>query len=198
MWTARYENSGRWSYPKCLALDRDCNVYIAGDIWTMSSNADVAIIKYNPEGAEKWAIIYNDPKNTRDIANALMVDISGNVYVTGASRGKCWSTFKTIKFAQTGEDTLTTPVITGYELNSNIPNPFKKQTLIYYKLPRSSYVTLKIFNQLGQQVAFEDLGHKLEGKHAYHFKADNLTSGIYFYQLKAGDFMKTRKMVLVQ
>ncbi len=198
LWKACFETCYFWDYPGCLTLDRDGNIYVAGGIGGYGTDSDIAIVKYTPEGKERWSMIYNDTRNTRDRVNEMTIDFSGNVYIAGVAEGNHWSNFKTVKFSQTGEDSLTASEIGGYELSHNIPNPFKKQTVIYYQLPRSSRVTIKIFNSLGQQVAFKDLGQQPEGRHGYYFLEENLPSGIYFYQLKAGDFSKTRKMVLIR
>lgn len=198
LWTARHDNFDHWCYPTCLAFDYDCNVYVASDIWNEGTGSDILMVKYNPSGEKRWVINYNDPRNTNDYIRKLSVDHSGNLYVAGSSEGKYWSNFKTIKFSQTGEDTLSIPAIAGYELKHNIPNPFRQQTLIYYQLPKPSQVKIKIFNQLGQHVAVENLGKQLKGRHAYHFSGENLPSGVYFYQLKADNFVKTRKMVLIR
>ncbi|MBC8186123.1 SBBP repeat-containing protein [candidate division KSB1 bacterium] len=198
LWSTSQKQSDYLGYPRCLVLDLDCNVYVAGDIWNEGTGSDVNIAKYNSQGEEKWTIHYNDPRNTNDVTRDMKVDKLGNIFVAGSTEGKYWSNYKVLKFSQTGADTLTTPIISGYELKNNIPNPFRTQTLIYYTLPKASKVKIKVFNQLGQQVAFEDLGKKPEGKYAFHFQTNDLTSGIYFYQLKAGEFMKTKKMILIQ
>jgi len=196
LWT-RTNNSGQWGYPTCLAVDRHGNAYIAGVMDYANTQSDILILKYNPQGDEKWAIDYNDPRNTRDTANKLAIDFSGNVYVAGSARGKYWSQFKTIKFSQTEEDSSVVPLMSGFELFHNIPNPFRKQTLIYFVLPQSGHVTFNIFNQLGQKVYFKDLGQRQEGKQGLYFLNENLPSGIYYYQLRADGFVKTRKMAVV-
>ena len=198
LWTARHDNYDHWSYPACLAVDQDCNVYVAGDTWNAGSGSDILMVKYDPKGEEKWVVCYNDPRNINDHIRKLSVDHSGSLYVAGSSAGKYWSNFKTIKFSQTGSDSLTISKIDGIELKPNIPNPFRQQTLIYYQIPRISRVKIKIFNQLGQQIAYEDLGEKPAGQFAYHFNANNLPSGIYFYQLRTDEFAKSRKMLLIR
>ena len=198
LWTARHDNLDHWCYPTCLGFDHDCNVYVTGDIWNAGSSSDILMVKYNPYGEEKWVVCYNDPRNTNDHIRKLSMDHSGNLYVAGYSAGKYWSNFKTIKFLQTGSDSLTITKIDGFELKHNIPNPFRQQTLIYYQLPGSSHVNLEIFNLLGQKLLSEDLGEQPAGKHAYHFCAEGLPDGVYFYRLKADNFVKTRKMILVR
>jgi len=197
-WETHYEGEGIHGDVKSLVLDRESNVYIAGDIWTADMNSEMVILKYDSVGSKKWTASYNDPRNVQDLCKAMVVDNQGDIYIAGSTTGRNWSYFKTIKFSQTGDDSLITNVIAGYELNQNFPNPYKKQTLIYYNIPKASHVKIKVFNQIGQQVTIENLGIQVAGKHAYHFRTDNLGSGVYFYQLNAGDFVKTMKMVVIQ
>jgi hypothetical protein len=85
-----------------------------------------------------------------------------------------------------------------YELRQNYPNPFNPTTSIQFTLPEKSSVTLKVFNMLGQEVATVVSGEKLAGVHTVQFDASSMASGIYFYQIKAGDFLSLRKMVLIK
>jgi len=83
-------------------------------------------------------------------------------------------------------------------LFQNFPNPFNGKTTIRYRLPRPSYVTLQIFDILGQEVAIIESGLKNEGAHAIQWDGSRNASGIYFYRLKAGAFVETRKFLLLQ
>ncbi len=86
----------------------------------------------------------------------------------------------------------------AYTLSQNYPNPFNPTTVISYSIPARSDVTLKVFNMLGQEVAVLISGVKNAGAHEVNFKASNLSSGVYFYSIKAGDFTSTRKMMLIK
>ena len=83
-----------------------------------------------------------------------------------------------------------------YNLTQNFPNPFNPSTIISYSLPVSGQVTLKVFDILGSEVAELVNEQKEAGKHTIKFDASKLTSGIYFYQIKAGDYSETRKLIL--
>ena len=86
----------------------------------------------------------------------------------------------------------------GFTLNQNYPNPFNPSTVISYQLPVSSLVILKVYNLLGQEVAELVNTHQAFGNHSVTFNASELSSGMYFYILKAGELHQTRKMLLVK
>ncbi len=86
----------------------------------------------------------------------------------------------------------------SYELRQNYPNPFNPATTIQFDLPVQSDVTLKVFNALGQEVATVVTGVQSAGTHRVTFDASNLATGIYFYQIKAGEFTSLKKMVLIK
>jgi hypothetical protein len=85
-----------------------------------------------------------------------------------------------------------------YALFQNYPNPFNPSTTIKYAMPKSSKVQIKIFNILGQQVALLTDNFKQAGYHQIKFNAENLSSGIYYYSITAGEFHKVRKMILLR
>ena len=85
-----------------------------------------------------------------------------------------------------------------YELNQNYPNPFNPTTIIEFFLPQSSFVTLKVFDLLGKEVATLLETDKPAGIHSVNFNASNLASGLYYCTLTAGEFKQTRKMLLLR
>lgn len=86
----------------------------------------------------------------------------------------------------------------SYVLKQNYPNPFNPATTIEFTLPHSQFVTLKVFNALGQQVVTLIESTKQAGSYKVLFKAEGLPSGLYFYQLNAGQFKETKKCLLVK
>ncbi len=86
----------------------------------------------------------------------------------------------------------------SYRLTQNYPNPFNPTTSISYSIPVKSFVSLEIFNELGQKVKTLVNGEKEAGNYNASFNAVNLPSGIYFYRLSANSFTETMKMILLK
>jgi hypothetical protein len=89
-------------------------------------------------------------------------------------------------------------VVSDYELEQNYPNPFNPSTRISFSLPKISVVEIVIYDQLGQEVDRLQQGQMSAGNHTVSWSAENLPSGIYYYQLRAGDRKLTRKMMLMK
>jgi hypothetical protein len=85
-----------------------------------------------------------------------------------------------------------------FALNQNYPNPFNPSTTLEYSISKSSHVVLEVFNVLGQSVARLVDGELMAGTYKTIFDASKLSSGVYLYRLKAGDFVQTQKMVLMK
>jgi hypothetical protein len=86
----------------------------------------------------------------------------------------------------------------NYSLEQNYPNPFNPSTTIKYSIPSSGYITLKVFDVLGNEIATLVNEEKPAGTYKVEFEAESFSSGIYFYKLLAGDFIETKKMILLK
>jgi outer membrane protein assembly factor BamB len=85
-----------------------------------------------------------------------------------------------------------------FALLQNYPNPFNPSTVIAYELPISGKVSIKVFNMLGQQIVILADGFQSAGYHEVTFDTKSFPSGIYFYQMTAGSFVQTKKMVFMK
>jgi len=83
-------------------------------------------------------------------------------------------------------------------LHQNYPNPFNPLTTIKYVLPKSSQVTLSVFDMLGREVSVLVNERRDAGYHSINFDGSNLASGVYFYRLQTGDFTQTKRLLLLR
>ena len=85
-----------------------------------------------------------------------------------------------------------------FSLYQNYPNPFNPTTNITYTIPQLSKVEINVYNTLGERVVTLVSEYKQAGKYTVTFNANNLTSGVYFYRISAGEFNQTRKLLLLK
>ena len=104
-WTKRYNGPGNFhDVAYDIALDNNGNIFVTGGSSGIGSRYDYATIKYDPSGNELWVNTYNGPANYNDITKSIIIDDSGNVYVTGSSDGASSDNqdFATIKYSSVG------------------------------------------------------------------------------------------------
>ncbi len=98
-----------------------------------------------------------------------------------------------------GIDNPDEPSLVNFHLFQNFPNPFNPNTSISFTLMKRNYITLKVYDQLGNEV--EVLANSLlpEGYYEYSFNSKNYSSGVYFYRLKVGnEYSDSKKMILLK
>ncbi|MBD3377678.1 T9SS type A sorting domain-containing protein [candidate division KSB1 bacterium] len=102
------------------------------------------------------------------------------------------ATFKELTGIESNQESLT------YRLGANYPNPFNPVTTIPFELKKTGYTTLDVYDVLGHKVAELIKGNLDAGSHTVQFDASELTSGVYFYEIRSGDFLAIRKMILMR
>ncbi len=85
-----------------------------------------------------------------------------------------------------------------FHLFQNFPNPFNPATTIQFSVPEKDYVTIKVFDIMGREVTTLVNEYKASGEYKVEFNASDLPSGIYFYKLQSGDFISSRKLILLK
>jgi hypothetical protein len=107
-----------------------------------------------------------------------------------------WS--ETVTLMVTPVETEVASLPKEFALHQNYPNPFNPNTTIEYALPKASFVTLKVYNVMGQEVATLASGEHAPGIFNATWDASNVPTGVYFYRLTAGDYVQTRKAILAK
>jgi hypothetical protein len=127
--------------------------------------------------------------------------VNANEYVIvgiGATDTAGNSTVRTIDLAQTSVSYLSFNVSDGFRLFDNYPNPFNPETRIKFQIPEQGLVVLTISDVLGREVAILANERLERGTYETTFNASGLASGLYFYQLKTGDFVSVKKMMVLR
>ena len=124
----------------------------------------------------------------------------GQIYLRAGVSVVLGGVFKTIlDTALVGvEDENGKIVPEGFSLDQNYPNPFNPTTKIKFSIPELSFVTLKVFDVVGNEIETLVNQEESAGSYDVQFSAIDLPSGIYFYQLRAGNFVETKKMILIK
>jgi hypothetical protein len=205
-WVRRYTGtSGSEAFG--IAVDDNYNVYVAG-----ISGGNITTIKYDSLGNEIWLVSFDDSVHydATLIPLSMTIDRSGNVYVTAAGSGGdhyYGDHYVTIKYIQTPSDvndeTGNRELPYQFILSQNYPNPFNLSTKIEFVLPHSGFVSMTIFDILGRTIrtlVSENLpsGYKSVIWDGKNVTGKDVASGIYFYQLRVGDFSEAKKMLLLK
>jgi len=123
---------------------------------------------------------------------SLEFDSNGFLYVGTRKRGL----FRSVEITTNVKSISNTP--STYLLLQNYPNPFNPTTVISYQIPQQGFVTLKIFDVLGREVATLVNEEKPAGRYEVNFNAVGLASGVYIYRMKVNDFIESKKMILLK
>ena len=156
--------------------------------WTVRGTAIVGVSTNN--GAN-WSTSYTTPAGS-----------FAHITSSRSGSGLLYATKSNGQVAKYGTTTGVTPmnnvIVKDYSLSQNYPNPFNPTTNIKFAIPVSGFVTLKIYNMLGKEVAVLVNKSLNSGSYAYDFNASSLASGVYFYKLESNSFVETKRMVLVK
>ena len=198
-----FGNSGYVKHPDSLTITASCaSAGGIAEVWLDSLDSGTKIAECTISNTGSW-----NTYNT--FTTNILLPVSGrhDVYLkfrgTGASKLFMlqWLIFKD----NSHPETLTSvgEFKTGqfpkrFELGQNYPNPFNPTTNISFNLPLKSFVSLKIFDLLGREVATLINEEMSAGTYSRQWSATMMSSGIYFYQMQAGSFIDTKKLILLK
>ena len=214
-WVSRYNGIGsNQDRAYAIIVDNSDNIYVTGSSRSTGSagSEDYATLKYDIAGNQSWVTRYDGSGNNEDRAYAIIVDNSDNIYITGSSRsGSLLGSEDYLSIKYTANELVTLPpgevrVPSESFLYQNFPNPFNPVTNISFDLAYDSYVTLKVFSNLGIEVYSITGEFKNAGRYTVQWDAKSLPSGVYFYKLEtisnttAGSkrYAETRKLLLIK
>lgn len=180
-------------YIHSISCTNDSTVYAAGFKMFIPPNPHEAFILKTVDGGITW----NEQNTGNGVLNSIFFINDTTGWAVGDS-GK-------ILFTENGGVTSIDEEINNpfnFSLFQNYPNPFNPITIISYRLPVTSKMTLKVFDVLGNEVATLVNEEKPAGEYEVEFNASSgirgLVSGIYFYQLRTDSFVQTKKMILLK
>ena len=133
---------------------------------------------------------------TEMMTEATFTDANWNFTDTWEIVGSNYPTF--INITVSVEKDRATEIPSEFVLEQNYPNPFNPTTVIDFALPKATNVTLSIYNVIGEKVTELVNGKMAAGHHTVNFNASNLASGMYIYRISAGNFVATKKMMLLK
>lgn len=171
--------------------------------WTTASESDVERFEIERASSENWSVsgAVNGMGDSPVGHNYRFVDrniTSGVTYRYRLVEVSFDGSRNVYAQVVTVEADLESTMPTEFALLQNYPNPFNPNTLISFSIPVASSVSVTVFDALGRNVATLVNSTLSAGNHSVSFDASTLSNGIYFYQLRAGDFSAVRKMVLMK
>ena len=172
----------------CMFHDAHNALYIE------ASNESKSLLYKQAVGSSQWTLL-GEMNGTNGSTYAYQTKISSNgdiYYLSNTALFKINSNLTAVK------DGNINTVPTDFSLSQNYPNPFNPTTTIKYSIPTAGLVSLKIYDLLGKEVATLVNTTKSVGNHRVLFNSNNLASGLYFYRLRTGNSVMTKKLILLK
>ncbi len=194
----RTENGGGSWVPQAVAAEELNGKYLHGVSFTDANTGTVVgkmgTILRTTDGGGSW--VWQASGTTSDLHGISFTDAN-----TGTAVGDNGTIVRTYSggavLPKQGEKPMS-QLPTKFSLIGNYPNPFNPSTTIRYELPKSSMVTLSVYDMLGRQVSVLVNGSMDAGVHEVMYVAGRLSSGVYIYRLQAGEFVQSMKLTVVK
>jgi hypothetical protein len=137
-------------------------------------------------------ITYTDPGTPDWCTIIITIITSGNILTTAVVDDLSFGSANSVELIKNGL------VSDHFDLSQNYPNPFNPSTTIQFSIPAEEFVSLSVFNSLGEKVSTLVSENLNAGTYKYDWNAADLPSGIYFYSLTADNFKQTKKLILMK
>jgi len=169
--------------------------------FTVDSNARYELISSFPAHNFTSALPNINLNISASFSGTSGITLTNTLYVTGYN---AWGVTDTTRSKLLSLGSITSvennqsSILKKFYLQQNYPNPFNPSTDISFNLPSKSFVSLKVFDLIGRDVATIVSEELSAGNHTKQWNAENYPSGVYFYRLQAGTFTETKKLVLLR
>jgi photosystem II stability/assembly factor-like uncharacterized protein len=186
------DGGGTWTemnFPLSLSVATICSVPGTAQGYVVTAPLDTVGSAFSIDGGNTWELLDStlglwDPRFASGTTGWTLADTFAVYEYSGPP------------FPVAVEEETTLPTV--YALEQNYPNPFNPVTTFRYSIPTQSKVLIKVYDVLGNEIETLVDEFKPAGKYEVEFSASALTSGVYFYQLKAGEYVDTKKMILLK
>ncbi len=184
--------SGGNAVPTLADMDNDGDMdLICGNLF-----GELKYFEYTVNGWEENNSEYSEISVNQNAAPALAdLDNDGDIDLILGDYEGTFSFYRNLNATNIDEEEI---IPTEFSLFQNYPNPFNPTTSIEFKVPSSEYVSLKIYDVIGNEIASLVNEEKEAGNYKVTFDASNISTGVYFYKLTAGNFSQTRKMLFLK
>jgi len=196
LWYNRFKLNQTWQeYPYFALIGPEDEIYVTGNVGVSTGGTTyhgLETVRYNSDGSNPWVA---DVNLYGGIGKGLALGADLSLYAVGMFY------YSVLKYSQsnpTGVEEISSEIPETFTLNQNYPNPFNPATTISFSIPSSAFTSLIVYDILGNEVSTLVNEEKPAGKYVITFDASNLTSGVYLYQLRAGNFTEIKKMILLR
>jgi CubicO group peptidase (beta-lactamase class C family) len=156
-------------------------------------------------------VMIGHPGEAYGLISDIYYDVNKNFCITFALNGGQYTStfvggyykietdiFRTVNSYRPTDIQWENQAYNGYSLENNFPNPFNSTTVITFEIPKTEFISLIVYDALGREVTKLLYKEMPAGHHSIEFDGADLFSGVYFYSLRAGDFIRMKKLILIK
>ncbi|MBE2219217.1 MAG: SBBP repeat-containing protein [Ignavibacteria bacterium] len=211
LWASAYNGTGNGDdRAEAIGIiknsDNSRSIVVTGKSWGTQANYDYATVRYNgSNGVQSQTSRYSFTGSSNDIAKDVAVSTNNKVFITGFSQliidgplAQCYISTLMLDWGESSELITENNIPQSFKLQQNYPNPFNPSTTIKFDLSEASEVKLVVYDMLGRENTVLINQYLAAGSYTFSFTGSNLSSGIYFYELRAGSYRDIKKMTLVK